>query len=272
MKIGICTWIFGDQPLAATAARLQGLGYDGVELAGRVDSFRAGEVNRVMEDHGLEVLSLTPENVDLAHPDVSVWSQAVDYYERLLDFAVELGSPIVCCHGAVGRVRAVSSYEEEWELYVKAVRRIAEKAEERGLKLAMELLNRYEAHLLQTAQEALRFIEEVGSRSVGILLDAYHMNIEEANPAEALSAAGERLFLFHAADSNRKAVGQGHIHFPVLLQTLNRIGYQGPLVVENTASGPDPFTPDKGQGWRDEVWGYAEESLKALRRLERQTI
>lgn len=267
MNIGICTWIFGNDSLATIAARLERLGYDGVELAGKMDSVRTGEVKRILKDHGLQAFSLTPENVDLAHPDRTVWNQAIDYYKRLLDFGAELGAPIVCCHGAVGRVRAMSSYEEEWGLYVGGVRRIAEKAETMGLKVAMELLNRYEAHLLQTVPQAVRFIEEVGSRAVGILLDTYHMNIEEADPAGAVVASGGRLSLFHAADSNRKAVGRGHTDFPALLHALFQVGYGGPIVVECTASGPDPFSPEKGEGWRDEVWRYAEESLKNLRRL-----
>ena len=268
MKYGVCSWIFGGEPLAGTAERLATLGYDGVELAGDLEKYKAAEVKAVMDDHGLEVLSLTPDNVDPAHPDTAVREEALDYYLRLLDFAAELGGPIVSCHGAVGRVRAVTSYEEERRVYVDSVQRIGRRAEALGLQVAMEVLNRYEAHLLCTAAETIRFVETVGCASVGILLDAYHMNIEEADLRSAVLAARDHLVLFHAADSNRKAVGRGHTDFLGLMRTLSEIGYDRSIIVECTAPGPDPFTPVKGEGWKDEVYRYVDESLRVLRTFE----
>jgi D-psicose/D-tagatose/L-ribulose 3-epimerase len=271
MKYGVCNWIFGSELLSETAARLASLGYDGVELAGDLKTYKAPEVKAVMGDHGLTVLSITPENVDPAHPDKEVWDEAVDYYLRLLDFAAELEKPIVCCHGAVGRIRAVSTYEEEWAVYVKAVQRIGQRAEKLDLQVAMEVLNRYEAHLLNTAQEAVRFVEEVGCDNVGILLDTYHMNIEEPDLRSAILTARDHLALFHAADSNRQAAGRGHTDFLGLMRTLKGISYDGSVIVECTASGPDPFTPVKGEGWRDEVNRYVAESIKMLRMYEELT-
>ncbi|MGB9880225.1 MAG: sugar phosphate isomerase/epimerase family protein, partial [Anaerolineae bacterium] len=114
-----------------------------------------------------------------------------------------------------------------------------------------------------------RFIQEVGMENVGILLDAYHMNIEEADLRSAILAVREHLLLFHAADSNRQAVGRGHTDFIGIMRTLGDVGYNGSVIIECTASGPDPFTPVKGEGWRDEVWRYVAESLELLRMYER---
>jgi len=276
MRYGVCNWIFGDEDLAATAAFLAQAGFDGLELKGDLEAYRPAGVNRVLDDHGLAVLSLTPEDVDLAHPDAGVRAEAVDYYLRLLDFAAAVDAPVVSCHGAVGRVRAVPSewpsegdevagQEEEYGHLLAGVQRIAARAAELDLRLAMEVLNRYESHLLNTAGQAIRFVAELGGPGVGILLDAYHMNIEEADPVAAILDAGERLFLFHAADSNRQAVGRGHTDFLALTRALRRIGYAGDIVIECTAAGPDPFTPVKGPGWRDQVRRYAAESLRLLR-------
>jgi len=99
----------------------------------------------------------------------------------------------------------------------------------------------------------------------GILLDAYHMNLEEADPPAAILDAGPQLTLFHAADSNRQAVGRGHTDFLALIRALRRVGYAGDVIVECTAAGPDPFTPVKGPGWRDQVRRYAVESLRLLK-------
>ncbi len=267
MKFGVCTWIFGGEPLAETAKRLADMGYDGVELFGDLERYRAGEAASILGDNGLAALSLTPDNVDLAHPDAGIREAAMDYYLRLLDFAAELGGPVVCCHGDVGRIRAVNTFEQERELLLQAVRRIGVRAISLGLRVAMEVLNRYESHLLNTAEQAVAFVEELGLANVGILLDAYHMNLEEADPAGALHTAGERLLLFHAADSNRRAVGRGHSGFPGLFRALHEIGYPGDVIVECTAPGPDPFTPVKGGDWKDVLTADVKESLHALRNL-----
>ena len=270
MRHGVCTWIFGDQPLPDVARRLAAAGADGMELMGNLEACPPGKVNACLRESGLKVLSLTPENVDLAHPAPDVRMQALDYYYRLLDLAAEVGHPVVCCHGAVGRIRAIGTYDDEWRWFVNGVQRIAERANAAGLRLAMEVLNRYEAHLLNTAQEALSFVIEVGADNVGLLLDCYHMNIEEEDLRSAIGLAGDRLFLFHAADSNRQAVGRGHTDWPGVLRALRDVRYAGDLILECTAPGPDPFTPVKAESWRETVWQFVEESLRYLELQERQ--
>ncbi len=265
LRVGSCTWMFGDRPLADVARRLQRLGLDGVELMGDLGRYQAAEAARVLADHGLRVFSLTPDNVDLAHPDAAVRAQAVDYYLRLLDFAAALDQPLVCCHGYVGRIRAIAGQAEEYGLFVEAVRRVAERAATMGLRLPMEVLNRYESHLLNTAAQARQFVADVGADNVGILLDAYHMNIEEADPAGALCRAGERLWLYHAADSNREAIGRGHTDFAAQMKALAGIGYAGPVILECTAPGPDPFTAVKDDDSLPWLETYLLESVRWLR-------
>src|SRR5512137_2746808 len=108
LRFGVCTWVFGGAPLPQIAAELASMRYDGMELMGNLAAYTPAEVRDACERTGLSVLSLTPENEDLAHPDAAVRQKALDYYNRLIDFAHEIGCPIVSCHGAVGRVRALS--------------------------------------------------------------------------------------------------------------------------------------------------------------------
>ncbi len=264
MKYGACTWILGDAQLAVKAERLAAVGLDGVELYGDL-SLDAHQARRTLADHGLAVLSLTPDNVDLCHPDASIHRPALDYYYGLVDFAVQVGAPLLCCHGQVGRIRAVGSYAEEWNLMVSAVRAIAARAAQAKLRVAMELLNRYEAHLLNTAEEGLKFVREVGAANLGLLLDTYHMNIEEADSPQAIKTANDKLFLFHAADSNRQAVGRGHIDWGAIKRALQATGYSGDVIFECVPVGPDPFTPDKGPGSRDQVELFLRESLARMK-------
>jgi D-psicose/D-tagatose/L-ribulose 3-epimerase len=258
--LGVCTWTFGEMPLAEIAQRLGALNFDGVELMGNLNAYQPAEAAEILQDHNLKVLSLTPDNVDLAHPDDAIRIEAIDYYLRLLDFAAVVDQPLVSCHGYVGRIRPIASIGEERTHFIEAVRRIAERAGQLDLQLVIEVLNRYEAHLVNTAAEAVDFVNEVGADNVGILLDAYHMNIEEANPAEAIRRAGDRLWLYHAADSNRQGVGRGHTDFSAQLVALSEIGYQGPIILECTAPGPDPFSAVKGKDSIDWLETYLRES------------
>ncbi len=263
--LGVCTWTFGEMTLAEIAGRLATLNFDGVELMGNLEAYQVGEAAQILQDHNLQIFSLTPDNVDLAHPDDTIRTEAIDYYLRLLDFAADLGQPLVSCHGYVGRVRPISNLTEERTLFVESVRQLAKRAGQLELRLVIEVLNRYEAHLVNTAAEALDFVNEVGADNVGILLDAYHMNIEEADLAAAIRQTASRLWLYHAADSNRQAIGRGHTDFTVQLAALSDVGYQGPIILECTAPGPDPFTPIKGEdsiGWLEI---YLQESRDRLR-------
>jgi D-psicose/D-tagatose/L-ribulose 3-epimerase len=262
--LGVCTWIFGDRPLTDVGRRLAALNFDGVELLGALAAYQAAEVLEVLGSHKLQVFSLTPDNVDLAHPDDHIRAPAIDYYLRLLDFAASLDQPLVSCHGYVGRVRPISSLVEERRLFEQAVRQIAERAQQLKLRLVIEVLNRYESHLVNTAAEALNFVDDVGADNVGVLLDAYHMNIEEADPAQAIRRAGNRLWLYHAADSNRQGLGRGHTDFATQLAALSEIGYPGPIIMECTAPGPDPFTASKGEGTVDWIETFLRESRELL--------
>ncbi len=263
--MGVCTWTFGDQPLADIARWLTELDYDGVELAGNLSRYSPDEVDCILREHHLKIFSLTPENVDIAHPKSAIRREAINYYISLLDFAAELGTdssrPLISCHGYVGRVQPVTNMDEERALLVQSVQEIGRQAQKRNLKVAFEVLNRYESYLINTGHEALDFIEEIGLDNVGILLDAYHMNIEEPDPADALRRAGEKLWLYHASDSNRQAIGRGHIDFLTQFEALQEISYQGPIIFECTAPGPNPFTAIKDENSLTWLETYLKESI-----------
>ncbi len=268
MRYGVCSWIFGDTPLLRVAELLSGLGYDGIELFANWKRYPARATQHVLSEHGLSVFSLTPDSVDLAHPEDDIRAKARNYYLRLLDYASELGSPLIGCHGAVGRLRAISGQAEEERLLAEEVSLISARAEELGLRIALEGLNHYESHLLNTAAQMQSFVDEVGASKVGILLDTYHMNIEEEDLVGAIKTAGKKLFLFHVADSNRRAVGRGHIPFSDILRGLEQANYSRPIIVECTAPGPDPFAVMKGPGWYEQTVNEVQKSISELHRLE----
>ncbi|MCX7975271.1 MAG: sugar phosphate isomerase/epimerase [Candidatus Aminicenantes bacterium] len=253
-QVGACTWIFGDMSLDQIIGRLASLGYSGIELTGDWNRYPHQLILKIIKDYNFKIFSLTPANVDLAHPEAKVRQEAIAYYLELLNYADKIGAPIVTCHGKVGRIQPLTSQEEEEEFFLEAVAKIAMTAQKLGIKLALEGLNRYESHLLNSAVQILALIEQIKSPALGLLLDTYHMNIEEPDLAMAIKTAGDKLFLVHLADSNRRAPGRGHIPFAQLFLALDEINYDGPLIIECSAPGPDPFTPIKGIGWEEAVW------------------
>ena len=115
---------------------------------------------------------------------------------------------------------------------IEAVRRIADFAGERGVTLGLEVVNRYESNLLNTAAQALEFIDEVGQPHVCVHLDTYHMNIEEADLAAPVLACGQRLGYVHIGENHRGYLGAGHIDFAQFFGALAQIGYQGTVTFE----------------------------------------
>jgi sugar phosphate isomerase/epimerase len=115
---------------------------------------------------------------------------------------------------------------------VESIGECAELAESLGSVLLLEPNNRYETNFANSAEDGLRILEEVGNPNLKLLLDTFHMNIEEANIPGAIQKAGDRLGYIHFADSNRQAPGRGHIDFDEILRALARINYSGVIAAE----------------------------------------
>jgi D-psicose/D-tagatose/L-ribulose 3-epimerase len=267
--LGVCTWTYGPCDLAGIATSLAGLGFDGVELHGDLDSFKPKETARLLAEHRLSILSMTPGDRDPAHPDAAVRQAAVDYYRRLIDFAAEAreagaGTPIVSFHGLVTRIKPIASQAAEYDYLKETVATVDAHAAERAIPMVYEVLNRYESHLINTGVQALALLRETGAQAMRVLLDTYHMNIEEPKFGDAIRGVGASLGLFHVADSNREALGRGHIDFAEVVSALDDIGYTGPIIVECTATGPNPFMPVKGADYVKVLETYLRESRQWL--------
>lgn len=132
-----------------------------------------------------------------------------------------------------------------WEQSVKSMREIIKVAEDCGVTYCVEAVNRFETCLINTAKEALEYIEDIDSKNIGVLLDTYHMNIEENNIGDAIRLVGaDKLKSFHTGDNNRKAPGRGHIDWDEVFGALAEIGYRGRIVSE-------PFVMQGGEVGRD---------------------
>jgi sugar phosphate isomerase/epimerase len=272
MRLGVCAWIYGDAPLGETLGRIAAAGYDGVELPGEPGRWAPQETRRLLGRHHLAPLALTASCMypqtprDLANPDPHIRLQAVRYVAGCLRFAAEIGSPLVqMLPSGETRLRPIAARDDEWRWSVEGMQTAAREAERLGVRIAVEPLNRYEAYLVTTAQDARAYVADVGSPWVGITVDVFHASIEEADVAGALRAAGPALWHVHLADTNRQALGRGHLDLRAVLEALQAIGYAGAGVLEVMPPGPDPFSSIKDARSAAVLDQYLRESLARLR-------
>ncbi|MCJ7679071.1 MAG: sugar phosphate isomerase/epimerase [Anaerolineales bacterium] len=224
------------------------LGVDGLELMtadpAQLDApaLRAG-----IEAHGLTAAAIgsgaaaLQAGLNLLHAEPDVSARAVVRLHELIAFAAAVGAPLVTIGSFRGKLACVG--KDGRARLVDILRQAAEVAAAAGVRLALEPLNRYEADLVNTAEEGLAFVETVGHPALGLLLDTYHVNIEEASweaPFRRVMQAG-KLWHVHLGDNNRLSPGDGMIDFAALVRTLHTLGYAGCLSAELLAL-PDPDT------------------------------
>lgn len=148
----------------------------------------------------------------------------------------------------------------DWERSVKNVRRVGRIAGECGVEYCLEVLNRFEGYLLNTCEECVRFVEEVDVDAVKVMLDTFHMNIEENSMVEAILLAGKRLGHFHVGENNRRVPGKGGFPWYEIGAALRAVGYDKNVVME-------PFVRSGGgvgndiKIWRDLSCGASMEQL-----------
>ena len=231
-------------------------GYDGVDLDAepdRIDAKQFNEVASLAASLGLKVPALicawggwhAGEVRDLASSDESVRSYAVRYTQKCIDLAASLDEPPLI------EIAAVPPHSEYpitsvprptlRRNFVKSTREISAYAAPRGVRVAIEPINRFEGYagFLNSIMEAKSIADEVGADNVGVLADFFHVNIEDAALADTLRLAGDRLMCIHLADSNRQAPGTGHLDFLHIVRTLNSIGYSGYLSLDAVPAKPD---------------------------------
>ncbi len=233
------------EPFPRSFAKAAALGLAGLELHLRDPrTVRAGEILHLAREHGLAISALGTgqafgtDGLSFADADPAVRRAAVERIKSHLALAAELRTCVIL--GLIrGRGRPEEPLAEARRRMEEGVRACADEAERLGVDLALEPLNRYETNLLNTVQEALDFLDALRSPRVGLLLDTFHMNIEEPSIADSIRRAGKRIRHVHAADSNRWAPGFGHLDFGEVVRTLEILGYDGFLSAEILPY-PDP--------------------------------
>jgi D-psicose/D-tagatose/L-ribulose 3-epimerase len=230
------TFLEKDLPLLEKCKRM---GFDAVEIIPfDPDGFPAAKVRAAAADLGLTINTGygMPVEYNIISPDPAVRKAGVEFSKRLIDLSNEAGARIFggmiyCGWGYLtGRMRT----EDEWKWGVENYREIAAFAQRSSsLILGIEPVNRFESHFINTAADALRFIEEVGLPNVKVHLDTFHMIREEDNFAKAVLGVNGRLSYVHACENQRGIPGSGLVPWIEFFKALKQVGYDGCITIES---------------------------------------
>ncbi len=225
------------EDIETTIQRLARYGYESIEISGEPDRYDVDEVNELLNEYGVDcwgsVSLMMGGNRDLIHGDQSVRENSVQYLKDCVTMVEQLdGEIMTIVPSEVGKTDPMDTPEQEWKWAIEGLQEVYEHAEENtDVRIGIEPLNRFETNFINRHDQALLLAEEVGE-NCGVCLDAFHINIEESDPIEAIRNTGDRLMDFHVADNNRMAPGQGSHDWGEIVNALKSIGYDDALTVE----------------------------------------
>jgi len=239
-------------------SKVRGLGFDQLEVggagiaklspAGRRELASAARDADLALSYGIGL----PTNLDVSAVDEGVRQTGVRYMRGLIDAIGEMGGGTLCgtvhsCWPAT-LPKGFDDKRPFRDQSLRSMRELVKVAEDRGVVLLVEVINRFEQFLVNTAAEAVAYVDEVASPACAILLDTFHLNIEEDSIGGAIRLAGPRLRQLHLGETNRKPPGLGRMPWGEVRAALDDIRFQGSLVME-------PFVMPGGQVARDiGVW------------------
>lgn len=223
------------------------LGYGGVDLFARwLEEEEIDALNEQFQANDLQVamfvaIFLSQMGVNLSAKDKGDRLKYVAAYKEQIQIGRRLGAITM----PVGYLRGARDEDDPLNHYC---RRLAESlhdlcdyAAQLNITLCLEPINRYEINTFNNVEQSLAFIDQYQLHDLGLLLDTFHMNIEDASIEQAILQAGGKVKHVHAPDSNRYAAGSGHLDYAAILQALNSVNYSGYLSLEAFPE-PDPLS------------------------------
>lgn len=244
MKIGFNLMLWTDhvcERIYPVIEKLKATGYDGVEIPilDVSDPGHYGRIGRFLRDTGLEATASTvlPDALHNAiSADAGSRRRAGDYLRRVIECGREAGVQVLCgpYYQALGQFTGKYPAEEELQRAAAVHSLIAREAQAANIRCAIEVLNRFEAHLLNTIGRGIDYVKRVNHPGFGLMYDTFHANIEEKDPLGAIDAAfaSGKLFHVHISENDRGTPGRGHIDLSAAIARLKQVGYDGWLTIE----------------------------------------
>ena len=243
-QIGVNAWVWSSpvntQEFGRLAPMVKRMGFDliefGIESTSDLDYAQAAEIAKT-NGLGVSVCAAMGPDRDLIHSDESIRKNGMEYVRHCIDAAKTVGAKNVIgpLYSAVGRTWQQTDDERkrDVDLLVGQLKELSKYAGDRGVGLAVEPLNRFETSFINLSSQAIEVVDRVDHPACGILLDTFHMNIEERSVGDAIRAAGNRVRQIHTCENDRGAPGSGHVPWQEVAQACRDIGFSGPYVIES---------------------------------------
>lgn len=235
-------WVGGTRPdeIARAVQRTKAAGYDLLELSlHEMDVLDVDDTRRAIDEAGLQVACSRglAFDADVSSDDPEVVARGEQILHESLDVVSGLGGSILtgALYSALGKYGRPLT-EAGRANVVRVLRDLAKEASGRGVRLGLEICNRYETNVVNTARDALRLADDIGEDNVFIHLDTYHMNIEESDFVTPVLDVADRLGYVHIGENHRGYLGSGSIDFPSFFHALARVGFTGPITFESFSS------------------------------------
>lgn len=246
IDFAVSTWLwtspFGTETVSLFP-KIKAMGFSHVEIPIEDPDIIDGKaVSKALADNGLQPIACGAfgPTRDLTNEDPAVHQTCFDYIEKCFDLCLEWNTTFLAgpMYSAVGKARLIPPEQRkvEWGRAVGNLRKVCEMAAANNLEIALEPLNRFESDLINTTEDVVRLIKDIDHPAAKILLDGFHMNIEEPDLESAVKLAGDKLIHVQVSENYRGTPGTGQTRWDAIKRGLDAINYQGVISIES-------FTP-----------------------------
>ena len=240
MRYGVHSWLwttrFREENLILFD-KVYRMGYDGIEIhLEHLELLPISGIKRKMHETGLSCtfsVGLT-EDKNVSSPFKAIRERGINFLKEAIEIVAELEGDVICgvMYAAWGGANPMMRKFEEYKHAIESLQILANHAEKHGIVLALEPIHRFTGHMINTADEMAAFIAEINHKNVKMLLDTFHMNIEENNLCEPFKKYSHLVYHVHLNENHRGMPGTGTMPWKEIFKTLKEIGYNRWLVYE----------------------------------------
>lgn len=225
--------------------KISDMGFDFIEMLvpEPEDGLDLAVTRRALADAGLSVVLAARVNPQrsIASEDAAARQGGLDYLSRCVEASQEIGAQIVggplygepmVFAGRPPLPRSADDMQARADRMIDGLSRAAPEARSAGVVLAVEPLNRFETDMLNTTRQGIALVDAVNDPGLGLMLDTFHMNMEDQSIPDAIRLAGSRIVHFQANENHRGFPGTGNMDWPAIMRALSQVGYDGPVSLE----------------------------------------
>lgn len=231
---------FSDQEFEKLLKHLRSNGFDGIEpMYYSRPNFEIHHLKDLLDANGQKVVGLrtggiaAKYEVSFSSPDQTIREKAVNHFIEAIHYAEDLETPLLLVGLLQGRLSSEQNYQDARKNIIDCLVRCAETAAKSNITIGLEAINRFTLGYHSKAEQIIELLREMNAPNIRLLLDTFHMNIEESCLEETLILSAPWLGHVHLADNNRLAPGRGNLDFVRIIKILKALDYQGYISIES---------------------------------------